>query len=183
MAARTFEDSAGATWEVFEVHRASGKLGGVSAGLELGWLAFVKEGEKRRLAPFPSDWEQVGDSELEQLCARARLSAPRPIAPQAGPRIRPTPPDGGPLAERAEHPTPTVPAEPVAEAPGDLEAIREVVRAFAHEARTTGLPAVDAMVRLKAVLAERFPGADHAARDSRLVRRAFVDAYYFERDA
>jgi hypothetical protein len=65
--------------------------------------------------------------------------------------------------------------------------VREVVRGFAREARASRLPAIEAMVRLKAMLAERFLGEDAAvdtradASDLRRVRRWFVEAYYFER--
>jgi hypothetical protein len=186
MPARTFQDSAGSIWEVFEVRRASKNPGAVSAGLEQGWLAFVKTGEKRRLAPFPPEWEDAGDSELERLCTRARVAVARPAESVLRPRIRGGDPEPVGRARAAE-------AVPITEviAPDDAPAvpvpdvaeIDAVVRAFAHQARTLGMPAVDAMVKMKAMLLERFPGAAHPARDSRLVRRVFVDAYYFEREA
>ncbi|MFI5257345.1 MAG: hypothetical protein ACHQRK_08805, partial [Gemmatimonadales bacterium] len=72
MPARTFTDSGGLTWEVFQVHRASQKAGGVSPGLENGWLAFVCGEKKRRLAPFPADWETTPNERLEELCGSAR---------------------------------------------------------------------------------------------------------------
>jgi hypothetical protein len=176
MAARTFEDSAGETWEVFEVHRASDSPGAVSAGLERGWLSFTNGDQKRRLAPFPPDWEMAATSELERLCAQARIAASRIGEQTPRPRIRPAVPTQA---------TPAMAAAPVVLPPlvGDVTEIEAFVRAFAHEARTLKMPAVEAMVRMKAALLERFPGAAHAARDSRLVRRAFVDAYYFEREA
>jgi hypothetical protein len=43
-----------------------------------GWLVFESsEGEKRRLAPVPGNWEALTDEELATLCARATVSAPR----------------------------------------------------------------------------------------------------------
>jgi hypothetical protein len=36
-----------------------------------GWLAFETQGEKRRLAPYPADWAEKNDAELEALCGRA----------------------------------------------------------------------------------------------------------------
>lgn len=170
MAARTFQDSAGETWEVFEVHRASDRPGAVSAGLERGWLSFTSGQQKRRLAPFPADWEAVATSELERLCAQARVADSRLGNRTPKPRIR------TPAAATIE--TPDMPP-----AIGDVAEVEAFVRAFAHESRTLKMPAVEAMVRLKAALLERFPGTGHAARDNRLVRRAFVDAYYFEREA
>ena len=55
------------------------------------------------------------------------------------------------------------------------------MRTFAHSARSPGLPAVAAMLELKALLLERHPEPDSQARDRQLVRRWFVDAYYFDR--
>lgn len=37
-----------------------------------GWLCFESEGEKRRLAPVPLDWEEVGPDRLSSWLAAAR---------------------------------------------------------------------------------------------------------------
>lgn len=168
MPARTFTDSAGLTWEVFEVHRASQKAGAVSPGLEKGWLAFASGTNKRRLAPFPSDWASCPDAELAMLCEAARQAPmPRyPINQPLRPRIRRT-------AARDTEPRNG----------GPVEGVQATVRSFAREARARGLAAVAAMLELKALLQTRFPEADSEARDRKLVRRWFVDAYYFNRDA
>ncbi|MEO5816520.1 MAG: hypothetical protein ABIT20_14700 [Gemmatimonadaceae bacterium] len=169
MAARTFEDSAGTTWEVFEVHRASEAPRGVSAGLERGWLAFVSAAGKRRLAPYPPAWESAPVQELERLCESARRAKPTQLS-VSGPRL---------LAPRV--------VEATAVSDDRESLVRDVVRSFAHEARASRLPAIEAMVRLKTMLAVRFLGenadaATHAdASDLRRVRRWFVEAYYFER--
>src|SRR6478672_552744 len=76
MAARTFEDSSGTVWQVFEVHRSSNKPGAVSTGLEQGWLSFSSADARRRLAPIPPQWESSPDPELERLCSRARVVPP-----------------------------------------------------------------------------------------------------------
>ena len=186
MPARTFQDSAGVVWEVFEVHRTSQKAGAVSAGLERGWLAFVSGESKRRLAPFPGDWESAESGELERLCGLARAaratgltrrkssgaeSSDSPRSPV--PRIRPS--------QHSKRPLPDGEAVIGASALGS-EPVERTVREFAHEARARRLPAVGAMVQLKSLLARVYPGADSAARDVRSVRRWFVEAYYFERD-
>ena len=68
----------------------------------------------------------------------------------------------------------------------DVSAVRDAVREFARKARAAKLPAVEALVRLKAVLTSRFcgegvsPRAAAAALDLRRVRRWFVESYYFE---
>jgi hypothetical protein len=170
VAARTFEDSAGTVWEVFEVHRASEAPRGVSAGLEGGWLAFVSSTGKRRLAPYPPLWESVSAKELELLCDAARRARPTQL-PIGRPRLMPSPT-----------------AEPAAlDANDTTSVVRDAVRVFAREARADRLPAIEAMVRLKALLATHFLGEDSApesraeASDLRKVRRWFVEAYYFER--
>lgn len=167
MAARTFTDSAGLTWDVFEVHRASKKPGAVSAGLEAGWLAFASGEQKRRLAPFPPDWDSFSDGDLAALCEVARRApAPRyPLHEPLRPRIR-----------RSVKPAAQAPSAPLGD---DVES---TVRDFAREARTRGLPAVSAMLELKTLLLERHPQADSEARDRKLVRRWFVEAYYFDRN-
>ncbi|MDB4889740.1 MAG: hypothetical protein JWL61_1595 [Gemmatimonadetes bacterium] len=172
VAARTFEDSSGTVWEVFEVHRASEAPRGVSAGLEGGWLAFVSASGKRRLAPYPPTWESVSEPELEQLCESARRANPTQL-PIGGPRAR------VPRVVESETPPPDE----------STSLVRDAVRVFAHEARASRLPAIEAMVRLKNMLAERFlkedapPETRADASDLRRVRRWFVEAYYFERPA
>lgn len=183
MAARTFTDSAGLTWEVFEVHRASQTAGAVSAGLENGWLAFASGENKRRLAPFPAAWERYTDAQLEGLCESARRApTPRfPLNRPVRPRIKRSVRD--PNVEKAEG-SGTVTATPtnVTSTVVDPMNVESTVRDFAHDARARGLPAVTAMLELKALLQERHPEPDSTARDRQLVRRWFVQAFYFERD-
>ena len=185
MAARTFIDASGLTWEVFEVHRASQKAGAVSPGLENGWLAFASGENKRRLAPIPAGWALAPDTELEALCESAR-HAPRPRYPldrPVRPRIRrtATDPNGRSTdsADRADLPAPAASASQRTPA-SDVE---DTVRAFAHDARGRKLPVVTAMLELKALLKQSHPDLDFENRDRQVVRRWFVDAYYFERNA
>lgn len=180
MAARSFEDSAGTVWEVFEVHRAAEAPRGVSPGLEKGWLSFVSEAEKRRLAPFPATWETSSVDALERLCASARVANP---ARYPGTERRALPRDVS-----AVRPRPRAPEVKAPEADDPRGAVvREAIRSFATDARAHDLPAIEALVRLKALLSARFTGADMdaatvaAATDMRRVRRWFVESYYFER--
>jgi hypothetical protein len=39
--------------------------------LSSGWLCFEREGEKRRLAPIPTGWEEMAPHELVTLCQTA----------------------------------------------------------------------------------------------------------------
>ncbi len=187
MAFRAFEDSSGILWEVFEVHRASEAPRGVSQGLEKGWLAFVSANGKRRLAPFPTAWQSAEVSELEQLCSAARAAQPARYPTEqrkdsASSKAR----SADMLPARAPR---VVPESAGAREPEKESLVRDVVRVFAHDARTQKLPAIEAMVRLKALLTERYGGADvdpetrADATDLRRVRRWFVEAFYFERPA
>jgi hypothetical protein len=191
MAARTFTDSAGLTWDVFEVHRASKKPGAVSPGLENGWLAFASGEHKRRLSPFPETWEGMNDAELEALCESARIApAPRyPLDRRLRPRIKRSTLDSE-LAKttdstdgRESTDTASASTEGSSTPAGGPGSVEHTVRSFAHEARARGLAAVAAMLELKTLLLQRHPEPDSQARDRQLVRRWFVEAYYFERDA
>jgi hypothetical protein len=43
-----------------------------------GWLVFSAIEDKRRLAPIPSAWDRLPDSELESLCQHARVAPSSP---------------------------------------------------------------------------------------------------------
>jgi hypothetical protein len=176
-------------WEVFEVQRSSHKAQAVTAGLELGWLAFVSSGQKRRLAPYPRHWRTIDDGELERLCSAARVARPTGLAVESRtaesaakddtsrvrvPRIR---------SARTPPPTSDVGELPIASSATSADSVEATVREFAHQARARGLPAIEAMVRLKALLTRVYTEPRSVARDLRSVRRWFVEAYYFERTA
>ena len=188
VAARTFEDSSGVVWEVFEVHRTSEAPRGVSTGLEKGWLSFVSDTGKRRLAPFPTVWREATDQELERMCAQARVARPPRVNAQPTSAI-----EGRSFAQpyQGDRAAPTVPSreEPTPDAVEEEEEkeVRVIVQAFARDARLNKLPAIEAMVRLKGVLHERFAASDSdprlkaVATDLARVRRWFVEAFYFDR--
>ena len=188
--ARSFQDSTGAVWEVFEVRRTSQKALAVSVGLEHGWLSFVNGTSKRRLAPFPREWETATPAELERLCAMARVvrhleegtAELRQREEEAG--SAPTPPRArAPRIRSSRTSQPIVAAElPIVSTATGADSVESTVRTFAHQARAGRLPAIEAMVRLKALLARVYPEASSSARDLRAVRRWFVDAFYFERE-
>ena len=65
MAHRTFADTNGTTWEVWDV-RPDTKPGheafsGVPVG---GWLCFQSGSIRRRLMPIPPGWDRVADDQL-----------------------------------------------------------------------------------------------------------------------
>lgn len=186
MAARSFQDSSGVIWEVFEVHRTSAAARGVSPGLEKGWLSFVSDAGKRRLAPIPDVWRDASDLELERFCEQARVARPPRFNPQSTSAVA-----GRSFAEPYKSLSAAPPAHSAeAEIPKIItkadDEVREMVRAFAREARLNKQPAIEAMVRLKALLHERHGGPDAApdvravASDVARVRRWFVEAFYFD---
>ena len=186
MTSRSFEDSSGVTWEVFEVHRTSNAAGGVSAGLEKGWLSFASALGKRRLAPFPTVWREATDLELEQLCTQARVARPPRFNEQSTSAVA-----GKSFARPYERVAVTAPlsaaeADP-ATSSDEADLVRALVRSFAQQARVDKLPAIEAMVKLKGLLHEQHGGPETApelravATDVSRVRRWFVEAFYFDR--
>ena len=105
MALRSFQDERGRTWQVWNVQPPGENVfaGGsassdpaagrrphrqrLSVALDpqwaSGWLAFETPGEKRRLAPCPTDWTGFSEHELMELCAKALLVRPSRAAPSA----------------------------------------------------------------------------------------------------
>jgi hypothetical protein len=97
MAHRAFKDNQGRAWQVWSVlpthtERRVGAENTAKSTVERrkrnefrvkvnprwahGWLAFETRGEKRRLAPFPSNWAEFNDGELSSLCEEATKVKP-----------------------------------------------------------------------------------------------------------
>ena len=92
MTVRAIEDASGVTWQVWEVVPGSPRIAGpvtgrmpnVWGGAELhsapatastphddGWLVFMADTERRRLAPIPPDWAALDDAHLLRLLDEA----------------------------------------------------------------------------------------------------------------
>jgi hypothetical protein len=109
MSLRTFVDSGGGEWQVFDVSprkverrtRERRAFGGppesprdrrenerrLSLGdlgrlrtIREGWLCFERDSDCRRLSPIPSDWRHCPDGVLERYCQSARRIHPPMIA-------------------------------------------------------------------------------------------------------
>jgi len=77
---KTFRDSSGTDWTVFEVRRnvdAKGDWSYLPSGYSDGWLCFESETAKKRLLRYPERWREFSEPELEKLLDQA-LPAPRP---------------------------------------------------------------------------------------------------------
>jgi hypothetical protein len=92
MAVRDFVDANGVSWKVWPVTpdalqprtAAEDYLGDYGEG----WLCFESASERRRLARYPADWEDLSDTELRTLLgtaaivpARKSTHSPPPLDP------------------------------------------------------------------------------------------------------
>jgi hypothetical protein len=83
MALRSFTDSQGKAWRVWNVvphYAAVRDEEMMTPGLQGGWLCFDSGMEKRRLSPIPGDWEDAGMDALEGYCRQAAPVQPRAAA-------------------------------------------------------------------------------------------------------
>ena len=88
MALRSFTDSQGQGWRVWNVvpqYDTARDEDTLTPGLQGGWLCFERDGQKRRLSPIPGGWEEAGAEELERYCRDATPVARRQPAGEATP--------------------------------------------------------------------------------------------------
>jgi hypothetical protein len=71
MALRSFIDSAGRGWRVWNVVPQHGWDDTLTPGLGGGWLCFEHGDEKRRLSPIPGGWESAGADAMERYLHEA----------------------------------------------------------------------------------------------------------------
>jgi hypothetical protein len=76
---REFVDDAGTTWRVWDTHPvAVNTLRSVSPTYAEGWLTFESDGERRRLAPIPADWDLASGDLMKHWRAPAlRVRGPQ----------------------------------------------------------------------------------------------------------
>lgn len=84
MALREFVDSQRREWKVWDVtpermHPVTARemFHGRYEDYQEGWLVFESGAERRRLAPFPSQWADFPDVEIETLLRMAEVVPPR----------------------------------------------------------------------------------------------------------
>jgi hypothetical protein len=73
---RQFTDQHGTQWDVFEVSTGTlsiGRADYLPPAFRTGWLVFDNGQERRRLAPFPSEWSRFSEAALCALLASAEL--------------------------------------------------------------------------------------------------------------
>ena len=71
MALREFSDANGRAWRVW--HTVPARTDGLTPKYHGGWLTFDADGERRRLAPVPSDWAMLPQ---ERLILLLRMAEP-----------------------------------------------------------------------------------------------------------
>jgi hypothetical protein len=81
MAHRQITDNEERVWDVWEVTTpmSTTRRVLVQADLQAGWLAFQCGEKRRRLAPLPTGWTQLSDSDLLGLMDQARPIEPRAV--------------------------------------------------------------------------------------------------------
>ncbi|MBW3572021.1 MAG: hypothetical protein KY467_13035 [Gemmatimonadetes bacterium] len=78
MATRSLRAPDGTVWEVWDVQPGlqlesrPGRSVLLPDEMAAGWLCFDSAGEKRRLYPIPSCWDECADADLLQMCRDAR---------------------------------------------------------------------------------------------------------------
>ena len=84
MSLREFVDSRQREWKVWDVtpermHPVTARemFHGRYVDYQEGWLVFESADERRRLAPFPSQWAEFPDAEIETLLRMAEVVPPR----------------------------------------------------------------------------------------------------------
>lgn len=90
MAFRNFRDGDGREWQVWDVV-PSRQLDSeprrhhyLPPEMADGWLCFEAADQKRRLTPFPADWEGRDDAAMDALCRSAQPVLPRTHAAASG---------------------------------------------------------------------------------------------------
>ena len=76
LASRRFTDSVGTEWAVYAIIPTAILQGVIAlfphSERRRGWLLFESsDGDRRRLAPYPHNWQHVSTFELERWCMRA----------------------------------------------------------------------------------------------------------------
>jgi len=84
MAVREFSDHLGQGWRVWcilpeSIHPVTRAEDYLADCYQLGWLVFetISADEKRRLCPFPRDWESADEDALRSLLAQSEAVRPR----------------------------------------------------------------------------------------------------------
>jgi len=91
MAVREFVDEHGKAWRVWcilpeSIHPVTRAEDYLADCYQLGWLVFERTtgDEKRRLCPYPRDWESVDEQALRSMLGQSEFVRPRRPSPERG---------------------------------------------------------------------------------------------------
>jgi|SRR5689334_10090735 len=91
MAVREFVDEHGKAWRVWcilpeSIHPVTRAEDYLADCYQLGWLVFERTtgDEKRRLCPYPRDWESVDEQALRSMLGQSEFVRPRRSSPERG---------------------------------------------------------------------------------------------------
>lgn len=73
MPERTFQDSSGTEWLVYDIAPSAELKHGFARDYQGGWLCFQSTAEKRRLVNYPPEWVRYSGRQLEMLCQEATV--------------------------------------------------------------------------------------------------------------
>jgi hypothetical protein len=126
MAVREFVDEQGKAWRVWcilpeSIHPVTRAEDYLADCFQLGWLVFERTtgDEKRRLCPFPRDWESADEHSLRSLLEQSEA-------------VRPRRPSGeSPLDKEARRKAPEIEVDDAADEKADLTDLT-VVRSFRY---------------------------------------------------
>jgi hypothetical protein len=168
MAIVSFTDSLGREWQVLEVRRSLPPLA-VSPGREDGWLSFSHAADRRRVSPVPAQWESLDPATLEVLCESGERVDPeltlRLLDRRSETRADPAEVDGS--SARVASDVVLTPE------------LRDWIREHARAAHVSTQTVIAGLMELRQHL--NGLGIPPASGEFRAARRAFLEAYYFER--
>lgn len=169
---RWFTSSHGIAWRVFKVEPTFPGVAAVTQGREGGWLTFVSDRERRRLAPIPSAWTTASHAELEELCDLA-VTVPTSLDTERDPLRRDV------LDRRAtDREQPVDAAVDAPEAPVVLpQELRDRIRDEAGFARASNHTVVQGMMSVRRLLTKVGIAVDSP--EFRAARKLFLDVFYF----
>lgn len=79
MSLREISDEYGKRWQVFDVQPAHQSwAGALSENFVYGWLCFLSDKGRRRIAPIPDGWEHMNDQVLRSLLSVAPPTGENP---------------------------------------------------------------------------------------------------------
>lgn len=111
MAVREFDDERGKRWRVWcitpeAIHPATRAEDYLADCYQLGWLVFetTSGDDKRRLCPFPKEWQGASDQEMRELLSKAEAVPTRKLSRERSTEQQQRSPSDAAVAQDADDP-------------------------------------------------------------------------------